>query len=759
MDLNSSISMLPLARAQSAEPSNSTKPPKREPMAEIIYALALPDWAPNEVTPFQGFAPGLISLVPAMDVIPELPADILELTMDPADRLARRRAGEGSWLWTPVNLSTLMAKRSPKPLQPFMVVFSGDKATAKAISKWRRNLRIRPLHVSFHDVGGSLHPAELTADRLKRYCKAALRQARQADKRLDISGRLEALERWEEVERRPFSLKYHSHNVTKPNEMVLVSAGEEGAQEDEGHLSASPSEHYIQGISDSARAVIDLWPQTEDRTAHLMNPIRPDVFLVAPAMVRNVLKKLEHALPDRSLLPALRALDRQQGYTMQLELEEDQVDRVGPFLSMRGAETKILTTAVGLRAASTVAATIRLPPAVTRAAGVVGQLSRFLRTHENPPATKAARVFRVVQDALLETVPSEHLDLISRSKSGIKIIADAPLEWLPVDGLPLGIRFDVSRINATPGNLFLQQIRCPITQYIPPDAFRDCLVLSMFEDGDGIAYHLRLGLALAGDGSDSRMRTRYASPNTVDEFVDAVNAFHGPILIIDSHGAHEDGDGPGGIIIGGESVDVWKLVDRIRMPPIVLLSACDTHPFDRSHATVANGFLACGATSVIGTALPIRAAQAARFAMRIINRAIHFADIVNGMGRSVPWTHVFGGVLRMELATDILRGISEQGFYDQEKMSELLLATNIDLNPLRDDWFERLAGRVIAECGFDDATWRKLTADLIASSDAIRYLHLGNPESILVSGPSVARGMMKRFAKVAALTEAEGNAA
>lgn len=182
---------------------------------------------------------------------------------------------------------------------------------------------------------------------------------------------------------------------------------------------------------------------------------------------------------------------------------------------------------------------------------------------------------------------------------------------------------------------------------------------------------------------------------------------------------------------------------KIRMPPIVILSACDTHPFDRSHATVANGFLACGAVAVVATALPIRSVQAARFVMRLINRAVHFGEIVNQMGRSVPWSHIVGGVLRMDLATDIIRGFERQGRYDAEQGDTLLLAANMDLNPLRPDWYDRLIDRIMVAGKLDRATWNRDVADIIAGSDAIRYVHLGNPEAVLVSGPKVAHHMQE----------------
>ncbi len=364
---------------------------------------------------------------------------------------------------------------------------------------------------------------------------------------------------------------------------------------------------------------------------------------------------------------------------------------------------------------------------------MIGQLARFLRAHEDPPRIKSARVFRIVQQALEGAIPPEHRALIARSTAGIKIVAEAPLEWLPVDGLPLGIRFDVSRINTTPGNLFIEQIRPPMTQHITPDAFRDYLVLSMFDDGDPIAYHLRAGTWHTADGKNERILGRYASPKTPTEFAEALNRFDGPMVIIDSHATHPNDEDIGGLMIGGSHFDVWSLAGKVRMPPIVILSACDTHPFDRSHATVANGFLACGAIAVVATALPIRAPQAARFVIRLINRAVHYGAVINGMGHAVSWSSIVGGVLRLELVTDILRGFEGNGGFDEETRSALLLATHKDLHPMRPDWFERLRDRVIATGAVDLTEWDTQMPGLIAASDAIRYLHLGNPEAILVS--------------------------
>lgn len=709
------------------------------PLNEIIYGFALPSWAPERVTPFQGFAPGLIELVPLVGYLPHLPADIVELGMAPADRLARRRAGWGDWWWSPINIETLTARRSPTPFQPFMVIFTADREVARRVSRWRRDLRIRPLHISLVPGLGAIHPSDMTVERLQQHCAAALRQAKAANRRLETEDARASIDAWQPFEKRPNSLRYHTHNVTAPNEMVLVSTGEERPANEAGHLNASAHEEYVLGALESAQAVRTLQNDLEYRPVFRIDPPRPDLILTAPSMHIRAGLSLRAEAP-RSLKRAMRALDRQKGYTLQIPMAEEDISVFGPMLALRGAELKTQTVAVGMRAASTFASTLRLPASVNRTAGVVATLARYLREHDDRPSDiKTARVFRIVQDALRDSIPAEHLTFIAGATSGVKIVADAPLEWIPIDGLPLCLHTDVSRVGTTPGNFLVEQLRAVPPIHIPPTAFRHYLVVSMFDDGDGIAHHVRQGLETLTDKEGIELAGTVATPRNVEEFVGALAAYDGPILIVDSHGTHPEGTNIGGLIIGGQPIDIWTLKDRIKVPPIVILSACDTHPYDRSHATVANGFLACGALAVLGTALPIRSIPAALFLVRLLVRAVSFGDIMNGRGQSVPWTNIVGGALRMQLASDIVRGLVQRGMLPSVRARDIQLSANLDLNPHRADWVERLAARCQEVGGFDEARWKVAFDGILSASDVIRYVHLGNPEAILLSDERVSR--------------------
>ena len=722
---------------------------------EIIYQFVIPTFEAREVTPFQGFAPGLLTMARMMELVAMLPTDILELTMEPADRLARRRAGAAGLMWGPISVRALLRSGHPPPEVPFQVVMSADLDIANEISKWRRNLRIPPLHVSSYDVADAIHPNELSIERLRQHCKTSLRRAKRARPRLDITDEVHELENWRPLERQPSSLLLHSHNVTRPNEMALVAARETYPTDEAGVLNVSPNDSYVTAITESVAAVLALNVTAERRPIFLLYPPRPDVILFAPAMYVGAIRTLAKTENSPAAKRALRGLERQRGYTMTLPFEEGDLEKAGPLLALRGAELKLETSALGLRAASTLAATIRFPPLVNRTAGIVGHLSRYLRSHDRPPDVKTARVFRLVQEALRDSLPAQHRELISQAKTGIKIVGDAPLEWFPVGDLPLGIRFDVSRIDATPGNLLIGQLETRPPVHIEPSSFKQYLVTSMFEAGDQIAPHIRTALRFLPGASETGITGTVTTPKDVDDFVDAVNAYHGPILIVDGHGEHPNRPNVGGLVIGGKPVDIWHLAGRVRLPPIVVLSACDTHPFDRSHATIANGFLRCGALAVLATALPIRSVDAAGFLVRLMLRAIDFGEAMNRRGVSVSWTNIVGGALRMQLASDVVHGLVKRGLLPDALLRDIQLQANIDINPPneRADWLERLRDRCIESGHCSTADWQEAYQAILGSSDAIRYLSVGNPEYILLSGPNVTRRVLAEAGEaMAALT-------
>src|SRR5438046_2784514 len=116
---------------------------------QITFLLGLADYNDEDVTPFQGFAPGLLGFPWALYSIASLPADLFDLASPRNVRLARRVAGTGGWRWAPLLISSLETIQIA-PSSPLFVVFTNEAETASRVQSWSRQQRIRPLHISNH---------------------------------------------------------------------------------------------------------------------------------------------------------------------------------------------------------------------------------------------------------------------------------------------------------------------------------------------------------------------------------------------------------------------------------------------------------------------------------------------------------------------------------------------------------------------------------------------------------------------------------
>src|SRR5262245_32588140 len=116
---------------------------------QITYMFLVPDWRAHEVTPFQGFAPGLLDHLAGFQGLVKFPGDVYEYAMPRADRLARRAGGVGGWRWIPFNASQLPQLTIPTSA-PLWVMFSAEPKVTAVTSTWIRDQPIRPLHVSSH---------------------------------------------------------------------------------------------------------------------------------------------------------------------------------------------------------------------------------------------------------------------------------------------------------------------------------------------------------------------------------------------------------------------------------------------------------------------------------------------------------------------------------------------------------------------------------------------------------------------------------
>ena len=182
----------------------------------------------------------------------------------------------------------------------------------------------------------------------------------------------------------------------------------------------------------------------------------------------------------------------------------------------------------------------------------------------------------------------------------------------------------------------MAQLIEPSTIRFTPRALQKVLVVTSFSEDDQLKNMLTSGINVLRDRWGGKVDVIYKKATSVPEFIEALNEYDGEILIFDGHGADNSVEPIGKLVIGKERVDVWDLRGKVRVPPIIILSACDTHGLDASsHATVGNGFLVLGARTVLATLLPVNAYQAALFVARLIYRLADFIDAALSSKRRV----------------------------------------------------------------------------------------------------------------------------
>jgi hypothetical protein len=694
--------------------------------------LVVPDAEFDEFSPLAGFMPGLFGFEWALQAMARMPVDIWEPALPPVARVTRKTMGKGGYYWHPANASVL-------PMLPdfdrMMVLFTQDELIAGLVETWNAGRKHPALHVSTVAGGSAVSPSGFTRNRLKQFAEGRILADAKPEERAEY---LKAVKGWRPIGSRRSTLRFNSHNVTVANEMALLT---QGIEPSEGRiLNANDDRDYVRAIRDSARAVRKQRAAGARNTpANRAYPLAADLVLFAPGMFEGRYQRIRpRADAPAGIQESYRMLQRQRGYAFQTS-DPKEIAAVGApswvFLnSMRSRELRIQSGAVGMVCASTLAACIRLPAGIQRVRSVVGQLAAHLRAHPDAQP-KTAKVFEVVQRALSNAIDPSLVDLVKGAETGVRIVADAPLEWLDLDGLPLGVRHICSRTDVTPGNLSLGQLAHPKPWLLNPDVFGEVLVLSSFSSDDPIRHVLRD--VCTSVASQEKISFKHVEVQSREDLIAALNVYKGFAVVFDMHGVHEAGRS-GELIVGSERVETWSLRQIARIPPVVILSACDTHAVDASHATLANGLISCGARAVLATFLPVRARDSAVFVAHLLVKARNARQRIASLGRSVSWAQIVTDLMREHLVADLfLDASSVVNAARPDRSAQLTLEAWRRIEAGESDWWEKTLEVLASETGWDAKQTKAASSRVIAASDTIRYVHVGQPETIIFSDQAI----------------------
>jgi hypothetical protein len=171
------------------------------------------------------------------------------------------------------------------------------------------------------------------------------------------------------------------------------------------------------------------------------------------------------------------------------------------LLLLRKLELGLATEAMGVLAASEL--------------GAARRFSAQYRVVKAKPI-KALEAFGRVQDRLAASFPPEFLEIVRGTPGDIRIVADAHLEWLDVDGLPLGLRRNVSRVPVTPGNLFISKVLPTARLRLSVEDFSEVLVICALARRDRIRPFMELAVREMGPALDGRVLLRFKEVTSVE---------------------------------------------------------------------------------------------------------------------------------------------------------------------------------------------------------------------------------------------------
>jgi hypothetical protein len=715
----------------------------------IYYLVGVPDISNGVPTILQGFSPSLCFNAHLVRAAAFLPSTIYEFVPEFHKlRLPRKICGLLSINWHPQSPEAILAAPGVAEV-PFMVLLLDHDQNPADFSGWARASVAPPTIVARE--GGDLSYEQLTLEGLKaRLLKVCDQMPTFMDQQFVEEAR-RAIALWEHPPMRPLGYTVGGHATVTPNLMALDGLGFDEAVHGRFNRLKEGIAPYVEQIVRTTRSVLSEREKIDSSPYDHTLLRSPDLNIFAPSISPEALRlRPPQGLSERDkqrFKTAVKILHDQTGYNYEIRSDRQNDAIVGgplkqllrkqpklsphPLILLRQRELALSTEVVGALAASELSATVRLPNDVNRTIGVVRQFANHYRSARRHPH-KMVRAFQDVQRRIGAATPSEFKETFAASKDGIRIISDAHVEWLDMDGVPLGIRKNVSRIPVTPGNLFVRLLTDVPLLRLTADAFRQILVVSALRRADPIRGIFEFAFGEFAKVWRDALTVKFVDVASEEQFVSSINSFEGSLMIFDGHGSHPP-NSAGVLHLQDARCDVWHLKGKLdRLPPIVLLSACDTHASDRNHATTANGFLSLGARAVLASVLPLNAGLAALFMSRLIYRIAAFVPASIGLlGRSLSWTEIVSGMLRMQLISEFLIGLHWRDLLDEPSYMRIAELGNSAVNQYAPDPFNVVFDALVDQ-GLQPGAVQEEWVKAVAQSSAISYLNMGRPETIML---------------------------
>ena len=343
----------------------------------------------------------------------------------------------------------------------------------------------------------------------------------------------------------------------------------------------------------------------------------------------------------------------------------------------------------------------------------------------------------------------------------LKLVSNLPLEWINHCGIPLMIKNDVSRVPVSPGYLTDKLLLDTEQVHLSYKAFENILFISSFNDSDPIKNDVKQrveiiqktlskslnreytdylvnsnehtkGMKISDDDKKIDINVEWKNVADQSELIDVLNNNNSAIAIFDMHGGHSD-NGEGFLVLQNKAINISSLLGKIKIPPIVILSACDTSPIDNNHYSVANMFLLAGAKTVLASALPIMSKQASVYIARLLIRVSIFLYIhLFKHNKSIRWSTFISGMTKQSYYTELIYKLQDCKIINGKQNQELNFFVNMNINPLQLDFHNKILDEICIKSSLTKNQLNDFIEKNHKFAECLKYIQLGNPENIVI---------------------------
>lgn len=352
----------------------------------------------------------------------------------------------------------------------------------------------------------------------------------------------------------------------------------------------------------------------------------PPLLIAAPYTtkdVREIFKLMSREVAELKAVDKVVELEQTPNYCYDVNSAEIGIgfEMMNRFINMFHANRlDFMDIAAGLHCSFRFSPYLRLPLVCKSVNAELSYVSAKnnskLAYSKDPLAYNNAihKIGAILEDKLLA---SKTKKMLERMPAQVVAITDLPIEWMEVNGVPLGFSHDVCRIPETPASGLLTHyvISRFSTQYkIPPDILSKTLLVYGCREDNFKKWQDTADIAAQALGAKSVVC------QNLDEFEAAVKMHKPELMIIDTHGSTNLQTHQSYIMMGKDKVYPKDIAERGIYARMIFISACNTAPCYNDVNTVGNGFLEAGASAVTSSYLPLDVDESSILYIRIMNQ-------------------------------------------------------------------------------------------------------------------------------------------